>query len=135
MDVTAMMTGAQEALTVRRVFGEPIERDGLTVVPVAYARGASGGGSGQDTTGNGGGGGGFAVSVRPAGVYVISDGSARWVPAVNPVPIVVAGTATGAVVAMALGRALRFRASRPAFARTAATIRALARSKAAGRRR
>jgi uncharacterized spore protein YtfJ len=78
-NIDEILGGARDAITVRRVFGEPIEQDGLTVVPVASVRG--GGGGGGDTEGNGGG--GFGVSASPAGVYVIADGQVRWRPAVN----------------------------------------------------
>ena len=78
-NVDEILGGARDAITVRRVFGEPIEQEGVTVVPVANVRG--GGGGGGDTEGNGGG--GFGVSASPAGVYVIADGQVRWRPAVN----------------------------------------------------
>jgi uncharacterized spore protein YtfJ len=43
MDVETLLKQAREVATVRRVFGEPIERDGVTVVPVAAVRGGGGG--------------------------------------------------------------------------------------------
>jgi uncharacterized spore protein YtfJ len=79
-NVDEILEGAREAISVRRVFGEPIEREGTTVVPVASVRG--GGGGGGDSEGNGGG--GFGVSASPAGVYVLADGEVSWKPAVNP---------------------------------------------------
>lgn len=75
----AFIERARDVLTVRRVFGEPIERDGITVIPAAKIRG--GGGGGGDTEGNGGG--GFGVSASPAGAYVIKDGNVRWEPALD----------------------------------------------------
>ena len=50
---TDLVTKAQDVLTVRRVFGEPIERNGVTVVPVV--RFAAGGGAGSDDGGSDGG--------------------------------------------------------------------------------
>jgi uncharacterized spore protein YtfJ len=79
-NVDEILEGAREAITVRRVFGEPIEREGVTVVPAASVRG--GGGGGGDVEGNGGG--GFGVAARPAGVYVLEDGKVTWRPAVDP---------------------------------------------------
>src|SRR5438477_1788657 len=73
----AFLDRARDAMTVRRVFGDPIERDGITVIPAAKVRG--GGGGGADNAGNGGG--GFGVSATPAGAYVIKDGTVRWRPA------------------------------------------------------
>ncbi len=75
----AIMDRARDVLTVRRVYGEPIERDGVTVIPAATVRG--GGGGGSDVEGNGGG--GFGVMASPAGVYVITEGRVRWRPALD----------------------------------------------------
>jgi uncharacterized spore protein YtfJ len=83
--VDEILSGARDAMTVRKVFGDPVEEDGLTVIPVANVRG--GGGGGGDTEGNGGG--GFGLAAKPAGAYVIKDGDVRWKPAVNPNAIVV----------------------------------------------
>ncbi|GIE37054.1 hypothetical protein Ait01nite_100990 [Actinoplanes italicus] len=86
-----------EAATVSRVFGEPIERDGVTVVPVATikAGGGAGGGSGapvnSDNPQGEGVGGGFGFEARPAGVFLIRDGDVCWRPAVDVNKIVVGG--------------------------------------------
>jgi uncharacterized spore protein YtfJ len=72
-NVDEILGGARDALTVRRVFGEPIEQEGATVVPVAAVRGGAGGGG--DDAGNGGG--GFGLSARPVGAYVIRDGEVQ----------------------------------------------------------
>jgi uncharacterized spore protein YtfJ len=78
-NVDEILGGARDAITVRRVFGDPVEQDGVTLVPVAHVRG--GGGGGGDSEGNGGG--GFGLSARPVGAYVIRDGDVRWRPAVD----------------------------------------------------
>jgi uncharacterized spore protein YtfJ len=70
---------ARDALTVRRVYGEPYQEDGVTIIPAANVMG--GGGGGGDTEGNGGG--GFGLSARPAGAWVISGGDATWRPAID----------------------------------------------------
>lgn len=98
MDVQEIMNQARDTIAVKRVFGEPIERDGTTVVPVARVMGGSGFGSGQMDGGEGaesegtpsgtGMGGGFGVMAGPAGVYVIKDGAVSWQPAVSPDRIV-----------------------------------------------
>jgi uncharacterized spore protein YtfJ len=71
------------------VFGSPIERDGVTVVPVAVARFGMGAGSGSDPSkhqeGEGGGG---AGSVTPVGYIELRDGRSRYVPAVHPARMV-----------------------------------------------
>ena len=45
MDV---MDQVRDTLTVKRVFGEPYEHDGVTIVPVASVMGGGGGGSGEE---------------------------------------------------------------------------------------
>src|SRR5687768_18367000 len=61
------------------VFGAPVERDGVTVVPVAVARFGMGAGSGSDPAkhqeGEGGGG---AGSVTPIGYIELKDGGSRY---------------------------------------------------------
>lgn len=83
MNAEQLLKGAQDAISVRRVYGEPIERDGVTVVPVAKVGG--GGGGGSDNQENGGG--GFGLGAKPAGVVVIKDGEVTWKPAVDPVRV------------------------------------------------
>ena len=77
----AFIDQARDLMTVKRVFGEPIERDGVTIVPAANVRGGGGGGGGSDAEGSHGSGGGFGMTASPAGAYVIRDGQARWEPA------------------------------------------------------
>ena len=61
------------------VFGEPVERDGITVIPVAKARWGFGGGEGhrKDEDGAGGGGG---VQVTPVGFIEITNNTANFRP-------------------------------------------------------
>ena len=42
MDVQDITSQARDALTVKRVFGEPYEKDGLTIIPAARVQGAVG---------------------------------------------------------------------------------------------
>lgn len=84
MKVDELLSGARDAMSVKKVFGETVEQDGATVIPVAKVGG--GGGGGGDAEGNGGG--GFGLAAKPAGVYVITDGEVKWKPAVDPNQIV-----------------------------------------------
>ena len=72
-------------LAAATVFGASVERDGVTVVPVAVARFGIGAGSGTDPSkgqeGEGGGGGG---TVTPIGYIELKDGRSRFVPVVHP---------------------------------------------------
>jgi uncharacterized spore protein YtfJ len=88
---------------VKKVYGEPVEKDGLIVIPAARVAGGGGGGGGHDEEGQQGEGGGFGVSARPAGVYVIKDGAVKWQPAVDPNRVVIAAAAV--VIAVLVTRA------------------------------
>lgn len=98
MNVDEMLSGAREAITVKRVYGDPIERDGLTVIPAADVRG--GGGGGGDKENNGGG--GFGLSARPVGVYVVREGDVRWEPAFDLNRVAIMGLMTGIVALLVL---------------------------------
>ena len=50
MDLQQTLAHAQDAMTVKRVYGEPYERDELTIIPAAAVRGGGGGGEGGTTT-------------------------------------------------------------------------------------
>ncbi len=109
MDFQEYISRAQDAMTVRKVFGEPIERDGLTVIPAARVMGGSGGGTGQDEQGQQGEGGGFGLMARPAGAFVIRDGQITWRPAVDPNTAIIAAAAVtiSVIVVSALVRMRR----------------------------
>ena len=79
MDLDALLQGYRDAITVRRIYGDPVEREGLTVVPAAAVFGGTGGG--EDADGKGGG--GFGLLGRPVGAWVIRDGEATWKPAID----------------------------------------------------
>src|SRR2546426_12836026 len=79
MTARGVLNQTRAAMTARRVYGEPYQQDGVTVIPAANVWG--GGGAGGDTEGNGGG--GFGLSARPAGAWVIKDGDATWRPALD----------------------------------------------------
>ena len=79
MKALEVLNQARDAMTVQRVFGEPYQEGGVTVIPAAHIRG--GGGGGGDSEGNGGG--GFGLVASPAGAYVIKDGEVAWRPAVD----------------------------------------------------
>ena len=78
-NIDEMFEGTRDAISVKRVYGDPIETEGVTVVPVAKVGG--GGGGGGDNENNGGG--GFGIGAKPVGVYVIKDGDVSWQPAVD----------------------------------------------------
>ena len=113
MEVQQIIEQARDSITVKRVFGEPIERNGVIVVPAAAVRGGGGGGGSDDQGGQSGSGGGFGVSARPVGAYVIRGDQVEWQPALDVGRIAIAGIAV-------LGIALwAFRGVRKARAKAA----------------
>lgn len=106
MDVDKVIGGARDAITVKRVFGDPYEKNGLTVIPAARVFGGGGGGEGQGPGGDGNGqGSGFGISAKPAGAYVISGDEVRWQPAMDVNHIVI-GAQIVAIVALLTARAV-----------------------------
>jgi uncharacterized spore protein YtfJ len=105
MDVQHLLETIRDTLAVERVFGEPYELDGTTVIPVARIQGGGGGGEGPGTAGGGGNGAGFGLAARPAGVYVLRDGRVRWVPALD-VNRIVLGAQVLAIVASLIARSI-----------------------------
>jgi uncharacterized spore protein YtfJ len=103
VDFQETISKAQDAVTVRRVYGEAYERDGIVVIPAAKVSGAGGGGGGEDATGGGSGsGGGFSLVARPVGAYVIEGGHVPWQPAVDITRIVAQLTVAALGVALLL---------------------------------
>lgn len=83
LSALAERVGAE--ITASNVFGAPVERDGVTVVPVATARFGFGGGGGADPRKEqDGAGAGAAGTVAAAGYIEIKDGNSRFVPVVHP---------------------------------------------------
>lgn len=77
--ISAMAEKLGAVAKAATVFGEPVERDGITVIPVAKARWGFGGGAGQrkDEDGAGGGGG---VQVTPVGFIEVTNHEAKFRP-------------------------------------------------------
>jgi uncharacterized spore protein YtfJ len=83
MNLTETISNARDAITVKRVYGEPYERNGVTVIPAATVMGGGGGGEGEQGEGQKGSGGGFGLRARPVGAYVVSGEDVSWRPAVD----------------------------------------------------
>jgi uncharacterized spore protein YtfJ len=94
---------------VSAVFGEPVQREGVTVIPVAKARFGFGGGAGsgarQGEEGSGGGGGGGAA-VTPIGFIELRDGGAEF-RRISTRMDLLSLVAAGSIAALALARLLR----------------------------
>lgn len=100
----ATIRAGRDAMSVEKVFGNPYQVDGVTIIPAARVRGGAGGGAGEgsgpesDITFEGGSetpfgspanregsglGAGFGMMAAPVGVYEIRDREAVWKPAVD----------------------------------------------------
>ncbi len=111
MALRELVGGLTESSTVKRVFGAPIEKDGVLVIPVANLRGIFGGGEGAPIEADpgrlSGWGGGGAWSATPAGTYVLKNGEISWVPAVDANRSVLLGCLTGIVSLLVLRSIVR----------------------------
>jgi uncharacterized spore protein YtfJ len=95
MDAREILGQARDAMSVKRVFGEPYEKDGVTVIPVAKIMGGAGAGSGPVAKAGAdaiagepgatpqGSGWGYGLGASPAGVYVIRGSDVEWKPAID----------------------------------------------------
>jgi uncharacterized spore protein YtfJ len=110
MDVQDVIAQARDTLTVKRVFGEPYEKDGATIIPAARIQGGAGGGSGEDPQGQGkGSGSGFGITARPVGAFIIRDGQVSWRPAVDVTRIVLGGQMVAVVALLTVRTILKAR--------------------------
>jgi uncharacterized spore protein YtfJ len=109
MDVKETIEAARDSMTVRRVYGEPYERNGVTVIPAASVQGGAGGGSGEEA-GKTGGGGGFGMRARPVGAYVMRGEEVRWEPALDLNRVILGGQVVALVALLVLRSIKRSRA-------------------------
>jgi uncharacterized spore protein YtfJ len=89
----------------KAVFGDTVERDGITVIPVARVRWGVGAGGGQGPEGSGSGGGG-GVAADPIGYIEVTSAGATFRPiprSFGPVAVVGGALAIG-IVLRALAR-------------------------------
>lgn len=103
--ITKQIADTVTSVGVHAAYGEPVELDGTTIVPVAcvsYGFGAGEGGLEESGEGSGGGGGGVSV---PVGAYVSRDGFTRFEP--NPVALLAVGIPFVCVAGRALARVIR----------------------------
>jgi uncharacterized spore protein YtfJ len=99
MNATETIDRVRDALSAKVVYGEPYEKNGLTVIPAASVKGGGGGGEGDAPEGQGhGAGSGIGLVARPAGAYVIDGDQVTWRPAFDRNR----AFALGALVALAL---------------------------------
>ena len=81
--------------SAQRVFGERIELDGVTIIPVAAVRRCKCSPSGEEN-----GKGGSLSSFRPVGLVIIRDGRVEWKPAVDLSRLALIAAATFGLLAL-----------------------------------
>ena len=105
-----LIAGARDSITVKRVYGEPYEKDGVTFIPAAAVRGGGGAGEGdggeEQPSGRGG---GFGMSARPVGAYQIKDGAITWIPAADTTRVIIMAQVMGIVALLVFRRRARRR--------------------------
>ena len=106
MEVKEMISGARDALSVKRVYGDPYVTNGLTVIPAATVRGGIGGGIGDHEDGESSGSGAFGLTARPTGAWIIEDGRAAWKPAIDVNRVVLGAQAIALAAIVVTGRIL-----------------------------
>lgn len=106
--LTKQLADTLTQVGVHSAYGDPIEVDGTTIIPVActsYGFGAGEGGGGlEDAQGEGSGGGGGGMAV-PVGAYVSRDGVTRFEP--NIIALLVVGVPFVCVAGRALARVIK----------------------------
>jgi uncharacterized spore protein YtfJ len=109
MKAEELMGQVNDALQARRIFGDPYQKNGLTIIPVATVRGGWGGGAGQSASpqeGQGWGGGG-GVTARPVGAFVVKGDEVTWQPTVDVNRIVLVGQLVAIAAIVTVGMTIR----------------------------
>jgi hypothetical protein len=105
MKVDEMLHGVRDAMTARTVFAEPIERNGIMIIPAAKVRGGGGGGSASQENG----GGRVGRLGPPAGAYVIRGDKIGWEPAIDVNRAILGGQIVAIVLLLVLRSILKGR--------------------------
>jgi uncharacterized spore protein YtfJ len=95
--------------SAKAVYADPVEHDGITVIPVAKVRWGFGGGSGRKKGERGSGGGGGMQAV-PLGYIEIKEGQTQFRPIRDPmtfVPIAAVGSIAGWILLRSIRKLIR----------------------------
>ena len=113
MDVRETIEQAKDSMTVKRVYGDPYEKNGVTVIPAARVQGGAGGGGGEGPEGQGGGSGsGFGVNAKPVGAFVIRGDEVAWRPAIDINRIIMGGQLIALIALLVVRSIAKARAER-----------------------
>lgn len=103
-NLTKSLSDTMTSVGVHAAYGDPVEIDGTTILPVAVTGFGFGAEEGETETqsSGGGGGGGYAA---PLGAYVTRDGYTRFEP--NIIALLAVGIPFVCVAGRALARVIR----------------------------
>jgi hypothetical protein len=105
-----LISGALDVMSVKRVYGEPYEKNGLTVIPAAIVGGLGGNATDGKEGAKASQERGFGLMARPSGAWIIDDGQVTWRPAIDVNRIVLGGQIIAFTAIFMAGRILLARA-------------------------
>jgi uncharacterized spore protein YtfJ len=118
--IEEMIDEAGSSISAKRVFGEPYEKNGVTVIPVARVMGGVAGGgatapAGEDSDeddygSSSGSGAGYGMIAHPAGAFVVRAEKVSWLPAIDVNRIIFGGQIVAIVALLVMRSVLKARA-------------------------
>lgn len=119
MEVEEITEAAFEAVSAQRVYGEPFEKNGRTIIPAASVTGVALRGQRDDGAADGDGteerrGGGFGLTARPSGAWLVDKDGATWKPAVDVNRVIFGGQLIALAAIVVIGRIVAGRSGRHA---------------------
>lgn len=106
MKTPEVLDQVRSTVEAKRVYADPVQEDGVTVVPAATVHGCSCGAAEEEGTG-----GGFGIAGNPTGAWVVKEGKVSWKPAIDATKVLVLGELT-AIVGLVAWRSVRVAQSR-----------------------
>lgn len=103
MRVADAVSDFRSTMRASFVYAEPIDKNGVTIIPAATITGGGGGGGDQHEPQAGGL--GFGLSSKPAGAFVIKGDVVTWQPAIDVNRAIFMGQVV-AIVALVTARAI-----------------------------
>ena len=108
MEPKNLISNGRDLASVRRVYGEPYEKNGVTVIPAATVTGIGGSGdSNEDRSTDSNRDRAFGLTARPSGAWIVEEGRVTWKPAVDVNRIVFGGQIIALAAIIVTGRILK----------------------------
>lgn len=105
-EIEELIANARDAVSVKRVYGDAYEKNGVTLIPAATVRGGGGAGKGDKDRGDSNTGGGFGLTARPTGAWIIENDHVSWKPAIDVNRVVLGGQVIALIAILVAGRVL-----------------------------